>query len=595
MPIILNQELYDEVKAEADKKYKKNSAYKSGWIVKTYKERGGEYKDDDKPKDLKRWFKEDWTDIGGQDYPVYRPTKRISKDTPLTADEIDPEQLKKQIVLKQQIQGNKNLPKFMKGTGLIVDDYTGQIALPYTQDLEVQLPPFLIRKNNKKVGYNYKLVNPLTKERNLSQRGKALNVNVARRIIPKPRLAVYEADFPQPNLRDFSPADRALLEKYDGLMDNYIDEFRGKDYRSIPEVGFKNETRGLPCKLTANCAKGGHKKGEKQFRGFDNIDGDDNRRIPIDEYNANKGKRGRPKKAKPTAPSVQPEEDEEEEIEIEPDTADKIIAETDVIKATLDRAKERGMFPKDYKKHNTTVLRRYNAIKEGLTVAERNRIKKRFQILKALEAELKDLPFETGEPEQDYGDMGDMGGQDEEDEPEEPKKRGRKKKYATAEEAKLAKKIGTLASNKRQKAKQKAEREQMGMEDRDVGGRGLAENNIISTNTKMPNKWVEHCKAFAKKMGISYSDALKHSGCKASYGKGMPCDNNEDTPVRKMGGASPYTTQPGKITTQNRQYVANYPKTGFGLDGGRQDDKLEAVKYNESQLGANAGKRFISL
>ena len=91
----------------------------------------------------------------------------------------------------------------MKGSGLIVDDYTGQVALPYTQDLELQLPPFLIRKNNKKVGYNYKLVNPLTKERNLSQRGKAVNVNVARRIIAKPKLAVYEADFPQPNLRDF--------------------------------------------------------------------------------------------------------------------------------------------------------------------------------------------------------------------------------------------------------------------------------------------------------------------------------------------------------------------------------------------------------
>ena len=97
----------------------------------------------------------------------------------------------------------------MKGTGLIVDDYTGQVALPYTQDLELQLPPFLIRKNNKKVGYNYKLVNPLTKERNLSQRGKELNVGIARRIIPKARMAFYQADIPQPYLRDFSPADRA--------------------------------------------------------------------------------------------------------------------------------------------------------------------------------------------------------------------------------------------------------------------------------------------------------------------------------------------------------------------------------------------------
>ena len=41
--------------------------------------------------------------------------------------------------------------------------------------------------------------------------------------------------------------------------------------------------------------------------------------------------------------------------------------------------------------------------------------------------------------------------------------------------------------------------------------------------------------------------------------------------------------------------VANYSKTGFGLDGGRQKGQLQAEVYNESQLGANAGKRFISL
>jgi hypothetical protein len=519
--IILDQKLYDEVKADADKKYKKNSAYKSGWIVKTYKERGGEYKDDKEPKDLKRWFKEDWKDIGGQDYPVYRPTKRISKDTPLTADEIDPVQLKEQIELKQQIKGNKNLPKFMKGSGLIVDDYTKQVNLPYTQDVEAQLPPFMIRKNNKKVGYNYKLVNPLTKERHLSQRGKALNVGVARRIIPKPRMAVYEADFPQPNLRDFSPADRALLEKYDGLMDNYIDEFKNKDYQSIPEVDFKNETRGLPCKLPANCAKRGHKKGEKQHRGFDNIDGTDTKRIPIDEWNARKGKRGRPKKAR-NAPSAPPEEEQEQQAEDGPD-----------------------------------------------------------------------IEFDIQEEE-------------------EPKTRGRKKKYATAEEAKAAKKAQTLISNKRQKDKQKAERQQMGMEDRDVG-LGLAEKNKISSNNKMPNKWVEHTKKFAVGNGLSYSDALKHPKNKASYlsGKGMKSDSDSDGDVNididvgenhtnrkgkyKMGGASPYTTQPGKITTQNRHKVVPYPKMGFGLDGGRQNDKVEAAIYNESQLGANAGKKFISL
>jgi hypothetical protein len=113
MPIINNKELYEKVKQEADSIYTKPSAYKSGWIVKTYKQRGGTYTDDNKPKNLKRWYKERWADIGGGKYPVYRPTKRVSKETPLLPSEIEPSNLKKQIELKQKIKGKRNLPPFV--------------------------------------------------------------------------------------------------------------------------------------------------------------------------------------------------------------------------------------------------------------------------------------------------------------------------------------------------------------------------------------------------------------------------------------------------------------------------------------------------
>lgn len=112
MPTPLDKTLYEKVKKEADKVYSKPSAYKSGYIVKKYKELGGKYKDDNKPKNLKRWFDEGWTDIGNREYPVYRPTKRINKMTPLTVDEINPKQLKQQIELKQKIKGKSNLPPF---------------------------------------------------------------------------------------------------------------------------------------------------------------------------------------------------------------------------------------------------------------------------------------------------------------------------------------------------------------------------------------------------------------------------------------------------------------------------------------------------
>ncbi len=112
MPVIDNKELYDKVKKEADLKYKKPSAYKSGYIVKRYKELGGTYTDDKEPKNLERWFKEDWKDIAGLEYPVFRPTKKISSKTPLTPSEIKPSNLITQSIIKQVIKGDKNLSPF---------------------------------------------------------------------------------------------------------------------------------------------------------------------------------------------------------------------------------------------------------------------------------------------------------------------------------------------------------------------------------------------------------------------------------------------------------------------------------------------------
>ena len=43
MSLIDNPELYQKAKQIADEKYDKPSAYKSGFIVKTYKDLGGTY------------------------------------------------------------------------------------------------------------------------------------------------------------------------------------------------------------------------------------------------------------------------------------------------------------------------------------------------------------------------------------------------------------------------------------------------------------------------------------------------------------------------------------------------------------------------
>jgi len=114
MPIINDKDLYAKAKKMADEIYKKPSAFKSGFIVKIYKELGGTYKDDNEEKELKRWFEAKWININPnkKQYPVYRPTVRVNKKTPLTVAEIDKKQLKEQIKLKQKIKGAKNLPPF---------------------------------------------------------------------------------------------------------------------------------------------------------------------------------------------------------------------------------------------------------------------------------------------------------------------------------------------------------------------------------------------------------------------------------------------------------------------------------------------------
>lgn len=112
---ILDQALYERAKREIYARYAKPSAFRSGALVKRYKELGGRYGGEVKERTaLSRWFKEKWTDIGGKSYPVFRPTKRVTKDTPLTASEIDPTQARKQVELKQKIKGRANLPPFQK-------------------------------------------------------------------------------------------------------------------------------------------------------------------------------------------------------------------------------------------------------------------------------------------------------------------------------------------------------------------------------------------------------------------------------------------------------------------------------------------------
>jgi hypothetical protein len=97
--------LYLRIKKKVFKKYPKNSAYRSGLLVREYKakmkERGKKpYTGKKTTKGLHRWFKEDWKNQRGEKGyqkrgDIYRPTKRISKDTPTTMKELTKTEIKR--------------------------------------------------------------------------------------------------------------------------------------------------------------------------------------------------------------------------------------------------------------------------------------------------------------------------------------------------------------------------------------------------------------------------------------------------------------------------------------------------------------------
>lgn len=117
-----NKKLYNEVKAEADKKYKRHSLYKSGWISKTYQERGGKYKGK-KTSGISQWMREEWIQVEpyikqnkkikcgvGDKGKACRPSKKVNSKTPMTIEQVIKKHSKKEI-LKIVKQKQKDMNK----------------------------------------------------------------------------------------------------------------------------------------------------------------------------------------------------------------------------------------------------------------------------------------------------------------------------------------------------------------------------------------------------------------------------------------------------------------------------------------------------
>lgn len=115
MPSPVDKDLYKYVKGLANKKFKSPSGiYRSSWIVKEYKSRGGKYRGRKSSSEgLKRWYREKWVDLNSpirsgkktigyrscgrtrsrsgslsRKYPLCRPSKKINSRTPRTYKQI---------------------------------------------------------------------------------------------------------------------------------------------------------------------------------------------------------------------------------------------------------------------------------------------------------------------------------------------------------------------------------------------------------------------------------------------------------------------------------------------------------------------------
>jgi superoxide dismutase, Cu-Zn family len=107
-PIPRDKKLYNKVKKQIYKKYPKHSAYRSGLLVQKYKKdfkkkhgkKNPYIGNKTKKKGLRRWFDENWVNQRGEvgykyKNDVYRPSKRITKKTPITHNELTKKEIKR--------------------------------------------------------------------------------------------------------------------------------------------------------------------------------------------------------------------------------------------------------------------------------------------------------------------------------------------------------------------------------------------------------------------------------------------------------------------------------------------------------------------
>jgi hypothetical protein len=173
MSIPIDLKLYKQVKKLADAKFQSPSGiYRSSWIVKEYKKRGGKYYGKKSSNGLARWYKENWVNLNDPirnsqkkiigyhkcgrksstikgKYPLCRPSKKISKDTPKTYKELSKNSIKNAKSLKKKYTFKKNI-SFTKSQKLSKKK-SKKVSRKISKKLSKKKSKKVSRKRSKKV------------------------------------------------------------------------------------------------------------------------------------------------------------------------------------------------------------------------------------------------------------------------------------------------------------------------------------------------------------------------------------------------------------------------------------------------------------
>ena len=135
---IKNPRLYKRAREEADNRFGTGtSAYKSMWLSKRYKDIGGTYTTKTFRSTL-RWRREKWIQVtpyvsrgeivscgdGGRGIPkACRPLKRVSKETPITIDEVIKKWGKRKVLQLAKKKEKDMKGRVMWGAGKFIRSY----------------------------------------------------------------------------------------------------------------------------------------------------------------------------------------------------------------------------------------------------------------------------------------------------------------------------------------------------------------------------------------------------------------------------------------------------------------------------------------